>query len=286
MNKLKSMFIGIYPMLAMAAAGFSVYLQVNNGFSLAWTGVLLTTAPMMLVIMWLLMFKTIARTSEHFPFISLLVITGLGITSFEYLQASQQHQQALLFSIFGTLTFFVYNFWYSSLGRKTSRILSKGNQLPNFEVLSTGSKVVSSESFLGNQNIIVFFRGNWCPLCMAQIKELVSQYEQLDALGAKVRFISPQPESNTVKLSKKHGLNLKFYTDKGNKAAHKLSIEMKSGLPMGMEMFGYDSDTVLPTVIITDKNGFILYSDETNNYRIRPEPQEFIKVLKMQSASA
>ena len=54
---------------------------------------------------------------------------------------------------------------------------------------------------------------------------------------------------------------------------------MENGLPAGMEILGYDKDTVYPTVLITDADGRIIYSDLTNNYRIRPEPEEFIKLL-------
>lgn len=297
MNLLKSMFIGIYPMLAMGAAGYSVFQLVNNGLSLGWIGALLSTAPMMLIIMMLMMFKNQARTSAHFPLVTILGIAGFGMAIFEYFQASQAeaaYMQAsvptqqlpltLLISGLGLLTFLIYNFWYSSLGRADNNNLAKGQQLPEFEVLDVNSVMVSSNSFLGNPNVIVFFRGNWCPLCMAQIKEIVSQYKELDALGAKVKFISPQPEANTAKLSKQHGLNLDFYTDKYNKAAKILGIEMKNGLPMGMQMLGYDSDTALPTVIITDANGKIIHLDETDNYRIRPEPEDFIKVLKINRA--
>ena len=33
-----------------------------------------------------------------------------------------------------------------------------------------------------------------------------------------------------------------------------------------MQLLGYDSDTVLPTVIITDQGGRILWAHETDNY--------------------
>ena len=47
-------------------------------------------------------------------------------------------------------------------------------------------------------------------------------------------------------------------------------------------MLGYDSETVLPTIIITNTNtkGHILWAHETDNYRIRPEPDTFLKVLR------
>lgn len=49
---------------------------------------------------------------------------------------------------------------------------------------------------------------------------------------------------------------------------------------MGMQMLGYDSDTVLPTVIITDKDGRIVWTHETDNYRVRPEPDTYLEVLR------
>lgn len=78
-------------------------------------------------------------------------------------------------------------------------------------------------------------------------------------------------------------------TDEGNIAARALGIDNPDGLPMGMQMLGYDSETVLPTVIITDKNGQILWTHETDNYRVRPEPEVFLAVLrdhKVASAAA
>ena len=50
-------------------------------------------------------------------------------------------------------------------------------------------------------------------------------------------------------------------------------------MPLGMEIFGYKSETVLPTVIITDEEGKILFLDQTDNYRVRPEPETFFEVL-------
>jgi peroxiredoxin len=115
---------------------------------------------------------------------------------------------------------------------------------------------------------------------MAQIKEIAAKYHELSALGAKVILIAPQPEKNTQALAVKCNVPFIFLTAIDNRAAQALGIEMKNGLPAGMEMLGYDKDTVYPTVIITDTDGRIIYSDFTNNYRIRPEPDEFIKVLE------
>jgi len=114
---------------------------------------------------------------------------------------------------------------------------------------------------------------------MAQIKEVATQYKKLSSLGAKVVLCAPQPEKNTQALADKFDVPFIFLTDVDNRAAKALGIEMKNGLPAGMEMLGYEKDTLYPTVIITDATGSIIYSDLTNNYRIRPEPEDFIEVL-------
>lgn len=68
--------------------------------------------------------------------------------------------------------------------------------------------------------------------------------------------------------------------DAGNEAAKTLGIDARFGTPMGMQAFGYDSHTVLPTVIITDASGLVIWTDETDNYRVRPDPETYLKVLK------
>lgn len=47
-----------------------------------------------------------------------------------------------------------------------------------------------------------------------------------------------------------------------------------------MQMFGYKNETTLPTVIITDSNGRVVWAHETDNYRVRPEPSVYNEVLK------
>jgi hypothetical protein len=53
-----------------------------------------------------------------------------------------------------------------------------------------------------------------------------------------------------------------------------------------MQALGYASDTVLPTVIITARGGEILWVHETDNYRVRPEPQTYLNVLRKQESLA
>jgi peroxiredoxin len=148
-----------------------------------------------------------------------------------------------------------------------------------FEATDQNGVSVSSQSILGKPALCMFYRGNWCPLCMAQVKEIAGRYRELSDLGVQVILVSPQPHKNTASLAAKFDVPFTFLTDSGNKVGDVLDIAMANGLPAGMEVLGYDSDTVLPTVIATDANGKILFADQTDNYRVRPESDIFISIF-------
>lgn len=187
---------------------------------------------------------------------------------------------AAVLALSGWIGFLLYAYWYSRLGRNPSEKLKIGNRLPKFTLKDVNDETIDSDDLISKPAILMFYRGNWCPLCMAQIKELASRYRDLEALGVRVALISPQPHNNTVELAKKFDVNFDFLTDGRNEAARILGIESENGIPMGMQILGYDSETVLPTVIITDGGGRVIWTHETDNYRIRPEPDVFLDVLR------
>jgi peroxiredoxin len=114
---------------------------------------------------------------------------------------------------------------------------------------------------------------------MAQIREAAATYRELAARGVQVFLISPQPASHTRRLAGKFDVPFHFLTDIGNQAARQLGIAQKDGIPTGYALLGYESETVFPTVIITDASGKIIFADLTDSYRYRPDPQTFLRAL-------
>jgi len=275
---LKSLFVSIYMMAAMVIIVFVVKSLLASGDFITWGGVILVYAPFMLVISWLMVFRSIARTSSRFPILIVLATLGVFASGWGYLQGGSLVAPVL--AVAGLISFLVYDYWYSSFGRGHSSQLTVGQMLLVFELRNTAGEIVSSASLTDKPTVWIFYRGNWCPLCMAQIKEVAAQYQQLDQLGARVALISPQPHEFTVGLAKKFEVSFDFLTDEHNRAAQTLGIANAYGVPMGMQVLGYDSETVLPTVIITAAGGRILWADETDNYRVRPEPDLFLDVIR------
>jgi len=219
------------------------------------------------------------RTSVNFP----LVSTVLGLIFVGYLALSLLSQQvdsnALIYNAIGIIGWVVYLKWYSVFPDRDGSVLKLNSQFPNVSFLSTNGELVSTDEFKGSKVLYIFYRGNWCPLCMAQIKEIADQYQALADRGVKIALVSPQPQRHTKSLAKKFDVPFIFLTDTDHQSAKQLKIFQEAGTPLGMEVFGYESDSVMPTVIITDEEGKIIFADLTDNYRVRPEPATFLKVL-------
>jgi peroxiredoxin len=278
MNLVKSVFVSIYMAAAMAATVFAVRSAWETGQYLAWGGVLLVYGPFLAFLGYLMLARRTARTSRHLPLLAVLGVAGVAAAASRYLQGGDP--LALWLAGVGLVAFFVYAWWYSSFNGRGSEQLGVGRRLPDLVFLDEHGGNSRAAMLTDKPVIWIFYRGNWCPLCMAQIKELVAEYRQLEAMGVRVALVSPQPHKNTIRLAKKFDVSFNFLTDEGNRAARTLGIAQEYGVPMGMQVLGYDSETVLPTVIITEPGGRILWAHETDNYRVRPEPGVYLDLLR------
>jgi peroxiredoxin len=185
----------------------------------------------------------------------------------------------LALALTGLAGFFLYDFWYSSFGRRVNDRLVPGEILPRFEARDLEGRPVSSDDLLGQPALFMFYRGNWCPFCRAQVREIIDRYRDLVNRGVRVALVSPGDHDLTRRVAGIFGIPLHFWVDEGLAAARALGIVDEEGVPAGPLRGRYGKDTVLPTVVITDRDGRIIFSDQTRNYRVRPEPEIFLRAL-------
>ena len=272
MPSLKRYFPIPYLLVGLIVVGYGLWrLFADSPFSYAWLGAVIAIAPFVFFLLSLGAVKR-ARTGRNQPVLLALSIVGtlISFLSFE--------SPASWFALFlGFVPSFAYVYWYSTLDRSGSTDLAVGATLLNFDLVDAdGNAVVPSPD---KHALYMFVRGNWCPLCMAQVKEIAAQYRELEARGVEVFIITPQPEKNTRDLAKRFDVPMRFCVDKGNRIARQLGIEHRGGVAFAMEALGYDADTVLPTVLITDPHRTLIFADLTDNYRLRPEPSTFLAAL-------
>ncbi len=281
----KSLFILPFLLMQILLFLLSGYQLWAEGLFLSWTSPLLSSLAFLWTIGYLATSGK-ARTSANLHALVGVSIAAvlLGFIALE--QAPAEAGQALLYTCLSSLGNLAYVFWFSRLERDHNPALDPGQPLMKFTLHNLAGEKLSSKDLIGKPTIYLFYRGSWCPICVAQVKEIAQQYRELQERGVRVALISSQPEKMTQDLSKRFDVPMDFYVDPKNHAATKLGIVHPYGLPFGMQPLGYEKDTVFPTVIITDAQGSILFSDQTDNYRVRPEPETFLRVLDGHSAIA
>ena len=280
MNLLKSIFIsGFVTWLALVSVYAIAQLVRGTEPLLSWLGLALAAFSPLVFFIKAFAFKS-PRTPRH-P-IEYSVLSGLGLVvtmamSFRYGQAAGAIH---VWAGITLLAWLVYLRWYSVFRGRDAQALQVGSVLPEFRLESLEGHIVSSESFKAKPHLLVFYRGNWCPFCTAQIEELAAAYKRLEEKGISVILISPQSIKKNQALAARFDVPMVFLRDRHNAAAKQLGILQEWGTPMGMQVLGYESDTVLPTVVLTNEQGQIMFSDQTDNYRVRPEPKVFEAILQ------
>jgi len=281
-NIFKSVFITLFPAFAVYACIVSCINLFQQGFSYRYLGQLIISGTIVFFFAGLFL-KPQARTSKNLNRYTIIMVIGflINVVLGTYFEKNNLFLASI--NLLLLLSWNAYIIWYSafesrSVGRENN-MLKVGEKLPAFKVENISKNSISSETFLEKPTIYLFYRGNWCPFCMAQIKEIADQYKELEKRGVVMVFISPQPVTYSKKLAEKYNLGFHFLTDTDNKVAKQLGILSENGIPAGFQVFGFDSDTVMPTVIITNKKGEIIFADLTDNYRVRPEPETFLKII-------
>lgn len=279
MDKLKPYF----PVPFAALCGLSLLhafgaIVFQSDVALAWYGVVLCALPMLGFFAWVFHADT-GRTSRYLPIQLISSWIGAGVALFDPDVFATSYALLCAAGVHG------YIFWFCKLDRDASSPLVEGATLPNFTLLTTTGKTISDSDLLGSPSLLMFYRGNWCPLCVAQIGEIAAQYRELAAMGVKVLLVSPQPAKDTEELVEKFDAPMVFAIDKDLALAREWKLAHLGGVPNGIQE-DEATDTVSPTLVVTDKSNRIAWVDATDNYRVRPETEVVLEVLKERAISS
>lgn len=282
--KYKSWFIlPAFGVLILMLVGSLVMATITSDTT-AWLGAALATLGLPIIFAQLTFWPS-PRTSDNLPLLLLVTAVGLMIAGWEQFIEGTSGWGPTLVAAAAASIFLLYVFWYSRFGRFDSMSLMVGSKLPELTLIDLDGKPFDSSSLAGSPAVVLFYRGNWCPLCMAQIHEIAERYRDMAAMGIRVLLVSPQSDERSRELAARFDVPMTFLVDEGSKVAEQLGIAVKNGVPLGIPG-NYKPESVLPTVVVTNGNGTILFSDQTDNYRVRPEPDMFLAILRRAGVTA
>ncbi len=243
-----------------------------------WIGV--TVAAATIVIFFARLYLTkVPRTS---PGLMGFSISVFGATMYSIFQSYDQQvpSYAPILGMIALAGWAAYVAWYSDLGDRSKDKIKEGKRLPKIEFEDYDGNHVSSEDWKGKKRLVIFYRGNWCPICTAQVKELGDFEKDFKELGVRITLISPQSHQKSKNHANRVGMDYDFLVDVDNRAAKVLGILSENGLPAGFEVLGYETDVPKPTTFVLDENGKVIFADLTTNYRLRTRPEDIVEALK------
>ncbi len=157
--------------------------------------------------------------------------------------------------------------------------LRRGKRLPQFTATDEAGHRLDTRDLIGTPAVMIFVRGNWCPFCSRQVKNLTRYYKDIVNLGAKLIFVTPKPQETTKRVAEFFNVEFEFWLDESLTATRKLGLLLESGVPKDY-ITEYGSDTIWPASLVIDADGVIRYVEISKHIIDRPNPKTLLRELQ------
>lgn len=171
-------------------------------------------------------------------------------------------------------------YWLAHKGlRRMPAVLQPGASLPDFQACDEQGKPLRSAELRGTPVVMLFVRGNWCPFCSAQVKNLTEYYKDITDLGARLLLITPKPLETTRRVASFFEVDFEFWLDADLAIAKRLGLLHVAAVPKSYDT-EYGRDTVWPASLVVDAAGIIRYTELSKHIADRPDPELLLQELK------
>ncbi|TFH39128.1 MAG: AhpC/TSA family protein [Bacteroidia bacterium] len=144
--------------------------------------------------------------------------------------------------------------------------------------------------------VLIFYRGQWCPVCNKHLGQVQDSLSLITELGATVVAVSPEKPDYLKKTEEKTGASFRLLYDESYRIADAYDVTFT---PEKKQLFVYNtvlnanlkeaqSDNSqrlpIPATYIIDKKGYIIWRQFDPDYKNRSNVQDIIVALKDRTA--
>ncbi len=170
--------------------------------------------------------------------------------------------------------------------------LNVNNQAPIIKTTSiTGEKINSGDLLKHGPVVVIFYRGEWCPVCNRYLSKLNNSLPEIQAKGATVLVISPEQESSAFKTAESTKSDFIFISDASLKIckdfdvlfdvtkAYQERILKNLDTDIAQNNGKDNAQLPVPATFIIDTDGKIIYKQFDYNYTNRATAEDILKML-------
>ena len=161
-----------------------------------------------------------------------------------------------------------------------------GEKLPETTLLDDTGKSINLNAEIAKKNtVLVFYRGGWCPYCNMQLAGLAETETDILKLGYQIIAVSPDDYKNLKPSIEKNKTSYKLYSDADGSFIKNIGIAFTPSESttnyIAKKTIGKTTEVLpVPTVLVLNKKGEILFEYISPNYKHRISPELLFAVLK------
>jgi len=169
--------------------------------------------------------------------------------------------------------------------------LNVNDQAPGFSAKNQEGKVINLKDQLKNGAVVlIFYRGEWCPYCNKQLKNLEDSLSLITAKGGTLIAVTPEKPGNIIKTIGKTKVTYPVLFDDGLKImkSYDVAFAVDTKTIERYKGYGIDFNDVngsnganlpVPAVYVINKKGKIVYKYFDANYKNRASVQDILNHL-------
>jgi len=170
--------------------------------------------------------------------------------------------------------------------------LNVGDKAPMFVINSIDGQKVDAASILKEKElVIIFYRGEWCPVCTRYLSSFNDSLEYINAKGTEVLAIGPETSQNGDKTKENTGADFTIIADSTQQIARDYDVlfDVTKGYQRKIKTFlrtdiaennGSDKAQLpVPATFVIGKDGIIKFKQFDYNYKNRASVKEILEHL-------
>lgn len=138
---------------------------------------------------------------------------------------------------------------------------------PDFSALDADGREFRLSDLRGSAVLLKFYRGYWCPYCVAELTELNKFAGNFAALGVKLVAVSSDRVDELRPFKRKHSWDITLAADPALAVHRRYNVQQRNFTPRR----GPFRDLAIPTTFLIDRDGRILWLEQAADFRVRPQ---------------
>lgn len=157
-----------------------------------------------------------------------------------------------------------------------------GEKVPNVTITNTKGELIETNTIFNKKTVLVFYRGEWCPYCNAQLEGLQKIEAEILKLGYQIIAVSPDAPSFLQESTEKHQLKYQLFSDDEGQLTQAMGLAYKKTNPK-LEQYTTAKNPgflPVPAIYVLDENQTVQFLYASPDFATRLKTKMLISVLR------